>query len=67
MSLPHSDKSAGDHFLSQFDESMHKLQEIVECVGIEVNERRNILDMLQECRIYQLQNKDSLQAVLTVT
>lgn len=61
------DKSAGGQFLSQFDESTHKLQEVVECVGIEVNERKNILDMLQDCSAYQLQNKENLQNLLKVS
>ena len=46
------DKSEGGRVSSEFDEASQKLQDYSECLGIEVNERINILDMLKECDDY---------------
>ena len=51
-SLPPLDKSAGGKFSNEFEEASQKLQDYCECLGIEVNERINILDMLRECQRY---------------
>ena len=48
-----TDKSEGGRVSSEFDEASQKLQDYSECLGIEVNERINILDMLKECQDYQ--------------
>ncbi len=34
----------------EFEDASQKLQDYCECLGIEVNERINILDMLKECK-----------------
>ena len=51
-SLPPLDKSAGGKFSNEFEEASQKLQDYCECLGIEVNERINILEMLRECQKY---------------
>ena len=48
----HLDKSAGGKFSNEFEEASQKLQDYCECLGIEVNERINILEMLRECQDY---------------
>ena len=40
---------------AEFDETSQKLQDYSECLGIEVNERINILDMMKDCEDYQTQ------------
>ena len=45
-----SDKSAGGRVSQEFEDASQKLQDYCECLGVEVNERINILDMLKECK-----------------
>lgn len=40
---------------AEFDEASQKLQDYSECLGIEVNERINVLDMMKDCEDYQTQ------------
>lgn len=47
-----TDKAEGGRVSSEFDEASQKLQDYSECLGIEVNERINILDMLKDCQDY---------------
>lgn len=53
--LSHSDKSEGDQFSLEFDEASQRLQDYCECLGIEVNERINLLNMLKGCRAHYTQ------------
>ena len=46
------DKSEGSKFSLDFEEASLKLQDYCECLGIEVNERINIVDMLQSGKMY---------------
>ena len=39
----------------EFDEASQKLQDYCECLGIEVNERINLLNMLKGCRAHYTQ------------
>ena len=48
--LPPSDKSDGGKFSAEFEEASQKLQDYCECLGVEVNERINIVSMLQEAK-----------------
>ena len=54
LSLP-PDKSEGGRVSAEFDEASQKLQDYSECLGIEVNERINVLDILKDCEDYQTQ------------
>lgn len=46
----HTDKSEGGRVSLDFNDAYHKLQDYCECLGIEVNERINILDMLRNTK-----------------
>lgn len=50
----------------QFEEASQKLQDYCECLGIEVNERINILDMLKECKVFTTYRLAELQRTATV-
>ena len=52
---------------SEFDEASQKLQDYSECLGIEVNERINILDMLKDCEEYQTQCHAEVQKTSSVS
>ena len=60
------DKSSGGKFKSEFEDSSHKLQDFNECLGIEVNERKNLLEMLRQCRSYHTDKFVELQGLLKV-
>ncbi len=47
-----ADKSAGGRVSQEFEEACQRLQDYCECLGIEVNERINIVDMLKECKVF---------------
>ncbi len=51
----------------EFDEASQKLQDYSECLGIEVNERINVLDMLKDCEEYQTQCLVEVQKTSTVS
>ena len=42
------------------------MQDYCECLGVEVNERINILDMLKECKIFTAYRQAELQRISTV-
>jgi len=46
------DKSDGDRVSREFNIASQKLQDYCECLGVEVNERINILDMLKDTKAY---------------
>ena len=52
---------------SEFDEASQKLQDFSECLGIEVNERINILDMLNDCEKYQSNCLDEMRKTCSVS
>lgn len=62
-----TDKSAGGRVSQQFEEASQRLQDYCECLGIEVNERINILDMLKECTIFTAYRLAELQRTSTVS
>ena len=61
------DKSAGGKVSQQFEEAAQKLQDYCECLGIEVNERINILDMLKECKVFTAYRISELERTTTVS
>lgn len=65
--LPLTDKSAGGRVSSEFNEASQKLQDYCECLGIEVNERINILDMLKECKVFTAYRLTELQKTAAVS
>ena len=44
------DKSAGGQVSLEFEEACQKLQDYCDCLGVEVNERINILNMMKESK-----------------
>ena len=52
---------------SEFDEASQKLQDYSECLGIEVNERINILDMLKDCQDYHTHCFTEVQKTASVS
>ena len=65
--LTSSDKSEGGRVSAEFDEACQRLQDFSECLGIEVNERINILDMLKDCDGYHTQCLVEVQKTSTVS
>ncbi len=63
---PSADKSEGGRFSGEFEEASHKLQDYCECLGIEVNERINMVDMLTECKAYMSRQLAELQETAKV-
>ena len=62
----HEDKSAGGRFLEEFEETSLRLQDFCTCLGVEVNERSNIMTMLKECKVYHASKLAELQATAQV-
>lgn len=62
-----SDKSAGGRVSAEFEDASQKLQDYCECLGIEVNERINILDMLKECKTFTAYRLAELHRTFTVS
>ena len=62
-----ADKSEGGRVSSEFDEASQKLQDYSECLGIEVNERINILDMLKDCYDYHSHGFVEVQKTCSVS
>ncbi len=61
-----TDKSEGGKFSAEFEEASQKLQDFCECLGIEVNERINIVDMLEECKAFMTRQLSELQLTAKV-
>lgn len=61
-----ADKSDGGKFSAEFEETSLKLQDYCECLGIEVNERVDLVAMLVECKAYMAQQLDELQKTTKV-
>lgn len=51
----------------QFEEASQRLQDYCECLGIEVNERINILDMLKECKTFTTYRLADLERTAAVS
>ena len=67
MSLVSSpDKSAGGKFENDFEDASNKLQDYQECIGIEVQERNNLLAMLQQCQTHHEKKSKELKDLLKV-
>lgn len=66
LSLTLTDKSAGGKFKKEFEDASQRLQEYFECVGIEVTERENLLNMLGDCKKYHQERLTELEGLLKV-
>lgn len=62
-----TDKAEGGRVSSEFDEASQRLQDYSECLGIEVNERINILDMLKDCQDYHSHCLSEVQKTASVS
>ena len=62
-----ADRSAGGRFQIEFDETSRKLQDFVECLGIEVTERKNVTDMLNDGKSYFSEKLIELQSLYNVS
>ncbi|XP_003389152.1 PREDICTED: regulation of nuclear pre-mRNA domain-containing protein 2-like [Amphimedon queenslandica] len=58
------DKSAGAQFKQDFNNASVKLQEFTECTAIEVTERKNVIDLIKDCKTYHKQHKRELERLL---
>lgn len=61
-----ADKSAGGRVSQEFEEACQRLQDYCECLGIEVNERINIVDMLKECKVFTTYRLAELERTVKV-
>lgn len=46
------DKADGGRVSTEIDDASQKLQDLCECLGVEVNERINVLDMLKHTKAF---------------
>lgn len=60
------DKSSGGKFEADFEDASKKLMEYHECMGIEVDERKNLVSMLKQCNSYQAAKSKELKKLLEV-
>ncbi len=60
------DKSAGGKFETDFEDASDKLQDYQESVGIEVQERNNLLTMLHQCKTHHEKKTRELKDLLKV-
>lgn len=60
------DKSSGGKFEAEFEDASKKLFDYHECLGIEVEERKNLMSMLEQCKRYQEEKNKELKSLRKV-
>ena len=62
-----TDKSDGGRVSMEISDATTKLQDYCECLGVEVNERINILDMLRDTKAFSTHKLNEFKRTMQVS